>query len=89
MLAQERVEGDKDFVENGFRNYVSKINDLDDEVRALSDTKADLLDIERTLLFKIDEEIKRRKQERELLKVEVTELKNSCERLVNLLNGFQ
>ncbi len=65
------------------------LDELGKEIDKLCEEKTSLLDIERKLENAIDEEVKRRKEKRKLLKTEVEDLKKKCEKLTFFVNTFR
>ncbi len=84
---QDCLIKNQDFTNNGLNNSIFRIDTLDREIRVLAEAKTSLLEIEKTLWFKIDEEFISRKQKRELLKAEIMELKDSCNKLLYFVNA--
>jgi DNA repair exonuclease SbcCD ATPase subunit len=64
------------------------LEELDKEIDALHEEKTNLSEIEKKLENDIEEEIKRRKQERNLLKTEVENMQKKCEELAGFVNTF-
>jgi predicted RNase H-like nuclease (RuvC/YqgF family) len=62
------------------------LQELEREENDLVEEKLCLLDIERELQLKIEDEIEAKRRKIEELKNEVSELKRRCEELANLLN---
>jgi predicted RNase H-like nuclease (RuvC/YqgF family) len=72
--------------ENTEKDYLSKLEALDGEERALLAEKAQLLNMEETLKQKIRDEIEAKKHKIENLKNEIPELKQRCEALAKVLD---
>jgi len=72
--------------ENTEKDYLSKLEALDGEERALLAEKAQLLNMEETLKQKIRDEIEAKKHRIENLKNEIPELKQRCEALAKVLD---
>ncbi len=89
MLAQDCSVINQDFTNIGLDNSIFRIDALDREIRVLAEAKTSLLEIEETLWIKIEEEFKSRKQKRELLKSEIMDLKDSCNKLLYFVNAFR
>jgi hypothetical protein len=89
MLEQKWAEENQDISGTGLNNSLWRIDALDEEIRVLDEAKTSLLEIEKTLWFKINEEVRCRKQEREMLKADVTELKQRCDKLLHSVNEFR
>jgi hypothetical protein len=89
MLEQKSAEENQEINGTGLNNSLWRIDALDEEIRVLDEAKTSLLEIEKTLWFKINEEIRCRKQKREMLKADVTELKQRCDKLLNSVNAFR
>jgi hypothetical protein len=89
MLEQKWAEENQEINGTGLNNSLWRIDALDEEIRVLDEAKTSLLEIEKTLWFKINEEIRCRKQKREMLKADVTELKQRCDKLLNSVNAFR
>ncbi len=89
MLAQDCLIKNQDFTNIGLNNSICRIDALDIEIQVLAEAKDSLLEIEKTLWFNIEEEFKSRKQKRELLKAEITELMNNCNKLLYFVNTFR
>jgi hypothetical protein len=73
----------------GEKSAIQVLDELGKEIDSLCDEKRSLIDIERKLAREVDEEIKRRKQKRKLLKTEVENLKKKCEKLTFFVNTFR
>lgn len=89
MLDQKWAEENQDINGAGLNNSAWRIDALDEEIRALDETKTSLLEIEETLWFKIDEEVRCKKHKREELEAEVTGLKQRCDELLYFVNAFR
>jgi len=89
MLDQKWAEENQDINGAGLNNSAWKIDVLDEEIRALDETKTSLLEIEKTLWFKIDEEVRCKKHKRKELEAEVTGLKQRCDELLYFVNAFR
>jgi predicted RNase H-like nuclease (RuvC/YqgF family) len=72
--------------ENTEKDYLSKLEALDGEERALLAEKAQLLNMEETLKQRIRDEIEAKKHRIENLKNEIPELKQRCEALAKVLD---
>jgi hypothetical protein len=88
MLDQKWAEENQDINGAGLNNSAWRIDALDEEIRALDETKTSLLEIEKTLWFKIDEEVRCKKHQREELEAEVAGLKQRCDELLYFVNAF-
>ncbi len=89
MIEEKCVEEKKEKQQTDLHSALWKTTALDEEIQALDEAKASLLEIERKLWSMIDEEIENRKEKRELLEKEVTELKQRCDRLLFFVNVFR
>jgi DNA repair exonuclease SbcCD ATPase subunit len=73
----------------GTKTAARVLDELDKEIEKLGEEKTNLLEIERKLADEIEEEVKRRKEKRNLLKTEVSSLKKKCEELTCYVNTFR
>ena len=89
MLDQKWAEENQDINGAGLNTSAWRIDALDEEIRALDETKTSLLEIEKTLWFKIDEEVSCKKHKREELEAEVTGLKQRCDELLYFVNAVR
>jgi hypothetical protein len=89
MLDQKWAEENHDINGANLNNSAWRIDAIDEEIRALDETKASLLEIEKTLWFKIDEEVKCKKDKRKELEAEVIGLKQRCDELLYFVNAFR
>ena len=89
MLDQKWAEENQDINGAGLNDSAWIIDALDEEIRALDETKTSLLEIEKTLWFKIDEEVRCKKHKRKELETEVAGLEQRCDELLYFVNAFR
>jgi hypothetical protein len=89
MLEEKYAEKKHEDQQLDLHNALWKTTVLDEEIQALNGAKASLLEIESSLWAMIDEEIESRKEKRDLLKIEVAELKQRCDKILYFVNVFR
>jgi len=89
MLEQKWADENQEISNTGLNNSIWRIDTLDEEIRVLDEAKTSLLEIEKILWFKIDEEIRGKRQKKELLEAEVTDLKQRCDKLLYFVNAVR
>jgi hypothetical protein len=89
MLEQKWADENQEIDKTGLNNSKWRIDTLAEEIRVLDEAKTSLLEIEKTLWFKIDDEIRGKRQKKELLKAEVTDLKQRCDMLLYFVNAVR
>ena len=89
MLEQKWADENQEINNTGLNNSIWRIDTLDEEIRVLDEAKTSLLEIEKILWFKIDEEIRGKRQKKELLEAEVTDLKQRCDKLLYFVNAVR
>jgi predicted transcriptional regulator len=87
LLETSTTEEIKEAQNNGLNDILQVLENMEKETRTLQEEKISLLDAEERLLGRINEEIEKKRQKIDQLKVEVEELRKRCEILTNFVNA--